>query len=456
MSKAVESRAKSSGTQTPLSMRRITSIWWPLALGWLLMTVEIPLLTAVIARLPDPEINLAAWGVTFMVTLVLGSPVMMLLAASTTLSKDWTSYLTLRRYMWIITAATTLLHLLLTFTPLYNLAVINLVGVPPEIVEPARLGLIMMIPWSAAIAYRRFNYGVLIRFGYARAVTMGVLTRLGTDAVALTLFYLIGGASGIVIATLTFTLGVIAEGVYSGLRVQPVLNNQLKQAPPVANPPTLRTFSDFYLPLVITALLNVVVQPITSAGLSRMPQALESLAVWPVIFGLLIIFTSAGMAFTEVVVVLLDEPRALANLRRFTAWVSIVTTNLLLIMTATPLAGLWFTYVAALPVNLIPLAGLGLWLNLPMPGFTVLQSWYQGILMHGRRTGGITESVVVFLISNSLILGLGVIWGQAAGLYIGLTALVVGNLIRTLWLWYRARPLMKAVQAREAATPLHA
>jgi hypothetical protein len=440
--------------QTPLSMRRITSIWSPLALGWLLMTVEIPLLTAVIARLPDPEINLAAWGVTFMVTLVLGSPVMMLLAASTTLSKDWTSYLTLRRYMWVITAATTLLHLLLTFTPLYNLAVINLVGVPPEIVEPARLGLVMMIPWSAAIAYRRFNYGVLIRFGYARAVTMGVLTRLGTDAVVLTLFYFIGGASGIVTATLTFTLGVIAEGVYSGLRLQPVLNNQLKQAPPVDNPPTLRTFLDFYIPLVITALLNVVVQPITSAGLSRMPQALESLAVWPVIFGLLIIFTSAGMAFTEVVVVLLDEPHALANLRRFTAWVSIVTTNLLLIMTATPLAALWFTYVAALPVNLIPLAGLGLWLNLPMPGFTVLQSWYQGILMHGRRTKGITESVVVFLISNSLILGLGVIWGQAAGLYIGLTALVVANLVRTLWLWHRARPLMKAVQASETAAPL--
>jgi hypothetical protein len=76
--------------------------------------------------------------------------------------------------------------------------------------------------------------------------------------------------------------------------------------------------------------------------------------------------------------------------------------------------------------------------------------------MHGHRTRGITESVVVFLITNSLILGLGVLWGQAVGLYIGLTALVVGNLVRTIWLWYRARPMMKAVQARETAALLRA
>ena len=455
MSPTPKTQAETS-KRIPLSMRDILNIWWPLAAGWLLMTIEIPILAAVIARAPEPEINLAAWGVTFMITLILGSPVMMLLAASTALSKDWDSYVTLRRYTFTIAGAVTLLHIFLAFTPLYDLIVIHVIAVPPEIVEPARLGLMILVPWSAAIAYRRFNYGVLIRFGQSRAVIVGVLTRLGTDVVILSLFYLLGNAPGILMAATTFALSVMAEAIYSGLRVKPVLKTQLKTAPPVAERLTLRPFLEFYIPLVITALLHVLVQPIVSAGLSRMPQALESLAVWPVVFGVLIIFTSAGMSYTEVVVVLLDAPYGLYKLRRFTALLGIVTISLLLLMIATPLARLWFAHVAALPLRLVPLALAGLLITLPMPGFTVLESWYQGILMYGKRTRGITESVVVFLAIDALILWLGVMWGQASGLYVGFIALVVGNLGRTVWLWYRARLPIQVVQARDVQIPAHA
>lgn len=59
----------------PLPMQRIVRTWWPLAAGWLLMTVEIPIYTAVIARLAEPKINLAAWGVTFPLVLIFGAGV---------------------------------------------------------------------------------------------------------------------------------------------------------------------------------------------------------------------------------------------------------------------------------------------------------------------------------------------------------------------------------------------
>jgi hypothetical protein len=118
---------------------------------------------------------------------------------------------------------------------------------------------------------------------------------------------------------------------------------------------------------------------------------------------------------------------------------------LLLLMTATPLASLWFTLVAALPASLAALASWGLWLTLPMPALTVLQSWYQGLLMYGKKTSAITESVVIFILITSLILGLGVFWGQTSGLYIGLAAMVLGNLARTIWLWRRAKPTMEGV-----------
>ncbi len=47
---------------TEITIRRIFTTWWPLAASWLLMAAEGPLVSAVIARLKDPELNLAAFG----------------------------------------------------------------------------------------------------------------------------------------------------------------------------------------------------------------------------------------------------------------------------------------------------------------------------------------------------------------------------------------------------------
>ena len=55
---------------------------------------------------------------------------------------------------------------------------------------------------------------------------------------------------------------------------KPVLENQLKLASPVRETITLRSFLNFYIPLAMTSLLTLLVQPIGSgAALSCMPQA---------------------------------------------------------------------------------------------------------------------------------------------------------------------------------------
>jgi hypothetical protein len=441
-----------------LSMRRIAQTWWPLAASWLLMGAEMPVLSAVVARLTEPEINLAAYGgVVFPLALIIEAPIIMLLAASTALSKDWASYLKLRRFMMRTGALLTVLHVLVAFTPLYYVVVAGIVGVPPEIVEPARVGLMIMTPWTWSIAYRRFHQGVLIRFGHSRVVGFGSLLRLCVDGLVLTVGYLMGSIPGIVVATSAVAAGVISEAVYVGLCVQPVLRNQLKQAPPVEPPLTFQAFLAFYVPLAMTSLLNLLVQPIGSAALSRMPHALESLAVWPVVSGLIFMLRSLGIAYNEVVVALLDEPRSSYSLRRFAALLAVLTTLLLLVVAATPLAIIWFGRMSALTPPLTTLAHRGLWIALLIPGLNVLQSWYQGAIVHARHTRSITEAVAIFLLTSSVILWAGVAWGQAAGLYIGLAAFALSSLMQTAWLWYRSRPVMRSVQVRDmAGLPLQA
>src|SRR4030065_2480220 len=136
-------------TSSQLSSRRIFHTWWPLAASWLLMSIDFPAISAVVARLANPEINLASYGgIIFPLALIIESPIIMLLAASTALSKDWESFLKIRRFMMITSAGLTVIHILIAFTPVYYFVVENLLGVPEEIIEPARIGLMIMTPWT--------------------------------------------------------------------------------------------------------------------------------------------------------------------------------------------------------------------------------------------------------------------------------------------------------------------
>ncbi|GAB4542030.1 MAG: hypothetical protein Kow0063_33520 [Anaerolineae bacterium] len=437
--------------QSQLPMRRIVQTWWPLAASWVLMGAELPTLSAVMARLPDPEINLAAYGgVVFPLALIVESPIIMLLAASTALSRDRDSYRKLRRFMMRAGALLTALHVLVAFTPLYYIVAGRIIGAPPEIIEPARVGLMIMTPWTWSIAYRRFQQGVLIRFGHSRAVGLGTALRLCADVIVLAVGYYMATVPGIVVATCAVIAGVLTEALYAGLAVRPVLHRHLELAEPVQPPLTFRVFLEFYIPLAMTSLLVLLVQPIGAAALSRMPRPLESLAVWPIVSGLIFMLRSLGIAYNEVVVALLDEPGSTPGLRQFALLLATTTTLLLVTIAATPLATFWFGRVSGLSLPLLVLARTALWAALPVPGSNVLQSWYQGAMVHNRRTRGITEAMSVFLVTSSVCLWAGVAWGQVVGLYIGLLAFSVASLAQTLWLWQRSRPVMRSLRVRDS------
>jgi hypothetical protein len=434
----------------PLS--RIISTWWPLAASWLLMSAESPLVSAIMARLANPEVNLAAFGgIVNPLALIIESPIIMLLAASTTLSKDWGSYQKMRRYMMSAGAFLTLLHIIIAFTPLYYVVTRNIIGAPEQIIEPARLGFMLMLPWTWSIAYRRFNQGVLIRFGHSSVIGLGTGVRLGTEILVLAIGYSIHTLPGIVVGAGAIAMGVFSEAAYIGWRVQPVLRNELHAAPPVEQPLSARMFLAFYLPLMLTSLLSLLIEPTGSASLSRMPVALPSLAAWPVVHGLIFMLQSMGIALNEVVVTFLEQPGAAATLRRFTFTLVAITTGLLLLIAATPLSTWWFGQVSALSPDLTALARTALWLALPMPAMSALQSWFQGAILHSRRTRGITESVIIYLLTVGSILAAGIAWGQITGIYVGMVAFACGVSMQTFWLFVRSRAAIRSVHARDAA-----
>jgi hypothetical protein len=413
------------------------------------MSLELPVVSAVIARLPNPEINLAAYGgVIFPIALIVESPIIMLLAASTALSRDWESYARLRRFMLRMGMLLTALHLLVALTPLYYVVVNGLIGAPPEIVEPSRIGLLLMTPWAWSIAFRRFNQGVLIRFEHSRVIGVGTGIRLGTEWLTLAAGYLVGTVPGNIVGPGAVALGVMSEAAYIGLRVRPVVRGELRDAPAVT-PLAFGEFVAFYVPLALTSFLNLFVQPLGSAALSRMPLALASLAAWPVVSGFSFVFRSPGVAYNEVVVALLDEPGAVRRLRRFAWMLGGAVSALILGVVATPLVRLWLRELSALPPALVDLSRPAMWLVIPMPLLLPLQSYFQGALVNSRRTRGVTEAIVVFLVVTAIVLVGGVMIGGIPGLHVGLAAFTLATAAQTGWLWVRSRPVLAAREVAE-------
>lgn len=430
-----------------LTSKQIFRSWLPLAASWLLMGMESPIISAVIARLPGAEINLAAYGgIVFPISLIIEAPIIMLLAASVALSRDMPSYRKIYKFMMLAGFTLTIIHILVAFTPLYYVVVRNIIGSPEEIIEPARIGLMLMTPWTWSIGYRRFQQGVMIRFHNARAVWMGTLIRLISLSSLLFIGYSIGSIQGVAVGAAAQGVAVFAEAVFNGFRVRPVLRKYLHNAP-IQEPLTWRAFTAFYIPLVLTSFMTLIWQPIGSAAISRMPRAIESLAVWQVLSGLLFILRSPGTAYNEVVVALMDVRGAYRKLRNYAVSLATISTCVQLLVAVTPLAYLWFRYIAALNPSLMVMARTAFWIALPLPALTVLLSWYQGAILSSKKTRAIPESVAIFLGVVMLILFGGVTWGKVIGLYIGTSALVTGVGAQVLWLFTRSRAVM-----REAAT----
>jgi hypothetical protein len=405
------------------------------------MGAEMPTLTAFVARMADPEIHLAAWGsLVFPVSLAIEGPVIMLLAASTALAVDTPSYRKLIRYMAWMSLLLTGVHATVAFTPAFSWLAEGILGVPKELLEPGRLGLQIMTPWTAAIAWRRLNQGVLIRYGNSRAVAVGTAIRLGTLIGILWLTMTFEMGTGILVGATAVACAVTTEALFAHFVVQSVLREKIPEASE-HTALNVRSFAAFYFPLALTPLLTLMIHPAGSAAMSRMPMALASLAAWPAVHGLIFLTRGMGFAFNEVVVALAGKDDGERQLRRFAKILATATMSLLALLGFTPLGRLWFGSVSGLSPELTTISASAIVLAVFMPGYQVYQSLYQGLLVHHRKTRGVSEAVALYVGLALVGLWAGTQWSSVPGIQWSIGVFVFAGLFQTLYLRQRSRAL---------------
>jgi len=423
--------------ELPLRQRAILRFWAPLAATWLMMAVEGPVLAALIARLAEPKVNLAAYGVAFAFAIIVEAPVIMMMSAATALAGAPTAYRRLRRFNYALIALITLTMLFILIPPVYRFIFERLVGLPPEVLRLTRRSLFLLLPWPGAIGYRRFYQGILIRHGYTRRVAYGTVTRVAAMLVTGLALYAHGGLEGAWLGAAALSAGVCVEAVATRLLARDALA-ALRRLPaePAAEAPGYLKILDFYTPLALTAWLTMAVQPLVTFFMGQARYSLESLAVLPVIGSLGFIFRAPGLAVQEVGIALLTRGEVQRPpVRRFASWLAVVLTGGLCLLAFTPLSGLWFERISGLSPALAAFSRVPLMLQVAIPALVVMNALQRAILVTQRRTRPITWATAAEVAAVILLLILGVRGLDLAGAVAASLALLGGRAVGVLLLW---------------------
>ena len=432
-----------SDENADLSQQKIFWFWLPLFASWLLMTAEGPFVTAVINRLPDEVIMLAAQGIVVSLSVLIESPIINLLATSTALVKDRSTYLLMRRFTIHWAILLTLISALVAFTPLFSVVVITLLGTPEPVARWVQPGLQIMTFWSAAIAWRRFLQGVLIHFGYTRRIAWGTVIRLASSAGTAAILGLYSNFPGVVIGGCALMTGVITEAIYTTFAVRPVLNDQLSavKARAAEREMSYRELFFFHLPLAGTSVLTLLAQPVVTFSLARLANPTISLAAWPVTFQITLMARAAAMAWPEAVIALSKDREAFLPIRLFTFRMAGIITALMALFIFTPLSAFYIFVVQDMTPVVGALARSSLTLFLFFPALAMFISWLRGLLIKRRVTSQVNIGMAINLSLTAVVLAAGIA-SQLPGLPSAAIALNVASLGEVIYLtWCTAKTL---------------
>lgn len=417
-----------------LTYRRIFLFWGPLALTWLMMAIEQPFLIAFIARLNDAKFNLAAFGIAGSFAMIIESPIIMLMSASTALVTGHNSYKKLKRFTDILNAGITGIQLIILIPPVFNYIVIGLMEVPEEIARLAHIALIIFIPWAASIGYRRFYQGILIRNNLTRRVTYGTMVRLSVIVITGLLLYA-AGVNGAYVGAGAMSLAVVCEAIATRIMVSGTLKALLQKEDTENGNLSLRSITKFYYPLALTSILSLGVHPFVTFFLGRSYMAVESLAVLPVVSSLVFIFRSMGLSYQEVNIALIGkEKQNYIVLRNFAVYLGLIVTVLISVLAFTPLADLWFINVSGLSTELACLSNLPLKIMILLPALTVLLNFQRSSFIINGTTGPISIATAVELIGIIVVLLVCVVFLNLIGVVAASIAFVAGKAMSNIYL----------------------
>jgi len=423
----------------------VVRFWAPLSFTWMIMALEGPILTAVVARMNDAVYNLAAYGIALAVAMLVESPVINLLSTVVALARDKAAAIALQRFMVKVNLVVTLGMLIVSIPFVFDIITYDVIALPYEVGSRMYWGIVCLIPWPAAIGLRRYYQGLLIRNSQTHLVAYGTAVRLVGMAISATTLVMMVGVAGVVIGCASLSCGVILEALatyYMARGVVRTLNAQdVTKCEP---PPTTREILKFYVPLGVTSTIGFTVTPMLAFFMNRAPLPIESLAVLPVVDAFVFFFRSFGFSYQEVGIALLGKDKQnYPVVLKVAKMIGIVTTVALTVIALTPLLDVVYVGICGLTPQLASLAYIPTVLMIVLPGIAVMYSLHRSVLIAAHRTIGVTISTAIEVGGIALVMLICVMTTSWTGVVSAATAILVGRVVSNGYCSYWARRILK-------------
>ncbi len=418
-----------------LSNKKILKFWIPLSATWLMMSVEGPFLTALIARMSNPEYNLAAYGVAFAFALIVESPVIMMMSASVALVRNEYSFYKLRNFVYSVNLLITLFIIILIIPQIFYFLTIELMNLPSEVAMLTHKAVILLIPWPAAIGYRRFYQGIMISGNATRRVAYGTIIRMSSMFFVAVILIPFSKLDGVAIGASALSAGVVMEALASRIMANKFVKNvKLNLTKDLSTNLTYKEIIKFYYPLALTSFISLGIQPIVIFSMGQSSRALDSLAVLPVLNSLVFFFRSFGLSFQEVGVALMGGNKNYYKLRNFAFVLGIAVVTGLGLISFTPLSDIWFQKVSGLSAQLSEFSKFPLMLYTIFPATTVFISFQRAILVYYRRTNPITYATIIEVVGIIITLIITIKYFSLVGVIAAIIAYTLGRIAAIIYL----------------------
>jgi len=428
-----------------INTKTIFLFWVPLASTWLMMAVEQPYLTAIVARLDNAKHNLAAFGIAFAIALIFESPIIMFMTASLSLVKDKQSYLKLRSFLYMANGIISLAMIVLLTPSFFFFFTEKLIELPHEIARLSYISTLIFLPWPAAIGFRRFYQGLLIRNNKTKRVAYGTVVRLVSMSATAFILYLLK-VKGAYTGATALTVGVIFEALTIRIMVNHSIKKIMTGKDEQENTPylTYKYILKFYIPLSLTTILSLGIHPIVTFFIGRSRNPIESLAVLPAINALVFFFRSMGLSFQEVGIAFLGTANeGYKILKRFATALGASVFIILFIIAFTPLSFFWFHTISGLSVELTNFSNLPTKIAVILPTLSVWISFQRAFAVNNKKTILLSNATMIEVSVIIAVLFVSIYYFNLIGAVAATSAFVIARIISNTYLHLSIRKIIE-------------
>jgi len=382
---------------TTASYRSLLLFYLPLGFSGLMMTLDLPVVNAMLNRLPNPDVSVAALRVAFSMALVYEASHISMIDASTALSADMRTFRMLRRFYLVMAAVLLVVASAIAFSPIYDWIVRDVMNQTADVANAARPAVWAFLLWPIPIGWRRLYQGALIKHGHPKPVGAGGLVRMGSLFAALLFFGWLGTSvipmEPAAIAVLAMLVSVTAEAAAVHGWTGRVLRSMPESVPGKAAP-TYRSLWRFVFPLSGTAIMSTLMQPVVTGGIAAAAIAWHSsngrvveIASYAIAWSMAFLVFGPTLSMTQASIAWSGSPNPQVRERgpHVILGMGVVLALLMAIASFTPFAYWLFTYLLdTQPATAAAAVNVAHWL-VPMPILHATSFMLRGKLIARHR-----------------------------------------------------------------------